>query len=101
MWAAVPHNSDGVVFQVRLVFGLQRFHVARSVLEKAFKLERKASDAKQLELFYAQLEWIVAGAHAKRSIAGMDTLALVADDFIVERNESRHATSGAIAQSAM
>jgi hypothetical protein len=101
IWAAVPHNSDGVVFQIRLVFGLQRFHVSRSVLEKAFRLERKASDARQLELFYAQLKSIVAGAHARRSIAGQDTLALVADDFADAGTAPRNAASGALAQGLM
>ncbi|WP_120293961.1 hypothetical protein [Paraburkholderia sp. BL23I1N1] len=52
IWAAVPHNSDGVVFQIRIVDRLQRFHVSRRVLEEVFDLESAASDARQLEHFY-------------------------------------------------
>lgn len=101
MWAAVPHNSDGVVFQVRLAYGLQRFHISRSVLEKAFHLERKATDARQLELFYMYVKSIVAGADAKRAIAGHDTLPLHADDFIVDGKEARRHDSHAVSRSSM
>ena len=33
IWAGVPHNSDGIVFQVRVVHGLQRFYLSRRVLD--------------------------------------------------------------------
>lgn len=82
IWAAVPHNSDGVVFQVRIAHGLQRFHVSRRVLEEVFDLEPRASDAKQLELFYQSLARVLVRASMKRSIAGSDTLALQATDFV-------------------
>ncbi|WP_175151441.1 hypothetical protein [Paraburkholderia ultramafica] len=82
IWAAVPHNSDGVVFQVRIARGLQRFHLSRRVLEDVFDLERKASDARQLELFYSCLKHILAKASTKRSISSPDTVALQASDFI-------------------
>ncbi|CAH2774321.1 MAG: FIG00462635: hypothetical protein [uncultured Paraburkholderia sp.] len=101
MWAAVPHNSDGVAFQIRLVYGLQRFHISRGVLEKAFRLERKATDARQLELFYTHLKSIVAGTNAKRSIAGHDMLPLHADDFIVDGKEARWFNSHTVSRSSM
>jgi hypothetical protein len=82
IWAAVPHNSDGVVFEVRIGHGLQRFYVSRRVLEEVFDLEPRASDAKQLELFYEFRERILVRASKKRSTAGSDTLALHASDFI-------------------
>ena len=81
VWAAVPHNSDGVVFQVRLDRGLQRFHVSRVLLEEVFEVERRASDARQLEVFYTYLNRILLRASAKRSIAGSDTLQLKSTDF--------------------
>jgi hypothetical protein len=82
IWAAVPHNSDGVVFQLRITRGLQRFHLSRRVLEDVFDLERRASDARQLELFYSCLSRILAKASTKRSISSPDTLALQVSDFI-------------------
>lgn len=82
IWAAVPHNSDGVVFQVRIAHGLQRFHLSRRVLEDVFDLESRASDARQLELFYTVQERILALASKKRSIASSGTVALQATDFI-------------------
>jgi len=82
IWAAVPHNSDGVVFSVRLARGLQRFHISRRVLEDAFELERMTSDARQLEVFYSCLSRILAKAGAKRSTASRDTVALQTADFI-------------------
>nr|WP_313955676.1 hypothetical protein [Paraburkholderia sp. BCC1884] len=81
IWAAVPHNSDGVVFQIRIARGQQRFHVSRRVLEDIFELERRAPDARQLQLFYACIERILAKAATKRSIAGADTVALLSIDF--------------------
>jgi hypothetical protein len=90
IWAAVPHTSDGVVFQVRVVQGLQRFHMSRRVLEDVFGLELRASDARQLELFYTFLKRILSGAGGRRSIAGSDTVALPSADFIQSsRKESR------------
>jgi hypothetical protein len=80
-WAAVPHNGDGVVFQVRIAHGLQRFYLSRRVLESAFNLEPRASDARQLQLFYQFLNRILIRATAKRLIAGSDTLPLQATDF--------------------
>jgi hypothetical protein len=95
IWAAVPHNSDGVVFQVRIARGLQRFHLSRRVLEDVFELERKASDARQLELFYSCLTHILAKASTKRSICSPDTVPLQASDFIlsdkVQGGWGRHA----------
>jgi len=81
VWAAVPHNSDGVVFQARILHGFQRFYVSRRVLEEVFGLERKAKDARQLEVFYANLPDILSHAREKRSIAGSDTVTLLAADF--------------------
>lgn len=72
VWAAVPHNNDGVVFQIRLEYGLQRFYLSRGVLEQVFELERRASDSRQLEVFYIYLNRIIAMASAKRSIASAD-----------------------------
>jgi hypothetical protein len=51
IWAGVPHRSDGIVFQVRVVHGLQRFHMSCRKLEDVFHLETRASDARQLEFF--------------------------------------------------
>jgi hypothetical protein len=82
IWAAVPHNSDGVVFSVRIARGPQRFHISRRVLEDVFELERKTSDAQQLELFYSCVGRILAKAAAKRSTASRDTVALQTSDFI-------------------
>ena len=95
IWAAVPHNSDGVVFQIRIVNGLQRFHVSRRALEDAFDLEPRASDAKQLQHFYSHLTRILARAGEKRSVCGSDTVPLQAADFASTSKESftssRHA----------
>ncbi|VBB16637.1 hypothetical protein [Burkholderia stabilis] len=81
VWAGVPHNSDGVVFQVRVGRGLQRFHIARAVLEKALDLERLASDARQLECFYEHLAPILGAARKTRSSAKADTVPLKTSDF--------------------
>jgi hypothetical protein len=90
VWAGVPHNSDGIVFQVRVVHGLQRFYVSRRVLENVFDLEPGASDARQLELFYTFLKRILARSESKRPIAGSDTVALQSTDFIASsKNENR------------
>ncbi|RQR81911.1 MULTISPECIES: hypothetical protein [Burkholderia] len=86
VWAGVPHNSDGVVFQVRVGRGLQRFHVARTVLEKALDLERLASDARQLECFYEQLSSILSVARKARSKAKADTVSLNIADFLRTSN---------------
>ncbi|AWV05119.1 hypothetical protein DM992_38370 [Burkholderia sp. JP2-270] len=82
VWAGVPHNSDGVVFQVRVGRGLQRFHIARTVLEKVLDLERLASDARQLECFYEQLSPILSVARKARSKAKADTVSLHVADFL-------------------
>lgn len=89
VWAAVPHNSDGVVFQVRIFHGPQRFYVSRRVLEEVFGLERKAADARQLEVFYARLDDILSHAREKRSIAGPDTVALELADFPMGNKAAR------------
>ncbi|WP_321945809.1 hypothetical protein [Paraburkholderia sp. J10-1] len=81
VWAAIPHNSDGVVFQVRVIRGLQRFHISRRSLEEAFGLAPQASDARQLELFYQHTTHILSRAMQKRPIAGADTAALQTADF--------------------
>jgi hypothetical protein len=81
IWAAVPHNSDGVVFAVQIGRGFQRFHLSRRVLEEVFELERKTSDARQLELFYLCVDRILAKACAKRPVASRDTVALQVADF--------------------
>jgi hypothetical protein len=81
VWAAIPHNSDGVVFQVRVIRGLQRFHIPRRVLEEAFDLAPHASDAGQLELFYRHATHILSRAMRKRPIAGTDTAAFQTLDF--------------------
>jgi hypothetical protein len=98
IWAAVPHNSDGVVFQVRVERGLQRFHVSRRVLEDAFDLVPKASDARQLEHFYLYLDRILDRAGTKRAKASSDTIALQTSDFISASKEryasDRHASAG-------
>lgn len=82
VWAGVPHNSDGVVFQARVGRGLQRFHVSRLILEKACDLERLASDARQLECFYEHLAPILAVARKARSNAKADTVSLKVSDFV-------------------
>lgn len=99
IWAAVPHNSDGVVFQVRIVHGLQRFYLSRAVLEEVFDLERRASDARQLELFYLSLNHILARASAKRSIASSDTVPLRTSDFNSQRDEQPSANPDEMARS--
>jgi hypothetical protein len=81
VWAAIPHNSDGVVFEVRVTRGLQRFHIPRQTLEEAFDLAPHASDAGQLQLFYHHMTHILMRAMRKRPIAGADTAALQTDDF--------------------
>ncbi|QGZ58821.1 hypothetical protein [Paraburkholderia acidiphila] len=81
VWAAIPHNSDGVVFQVRVIRGLQRFHISRRALEEAFDLAPRATDARQLELFYQHKTLILSRAMQKRPIAGADTAALQTADF--------------------
>lgn len=100
IWAAVPHNSDGVVFQVRIVHGPQRFYVSRRVLEDVFDLEPAASDARQLEHFYVYLNRILAQASLKRSIASSDTVSLQASDFTSTSKERRGSSRHAVARSA-
>ncbi|MGU7780007.1 hypothetical protein [Burkholderia sp. PU8-34] len=85
VWAAVPHNSDGVVFQVRMGRGQQRFHISRDTLRALFDLGRDATDAVQLDLFYMNLECILKEAFRKRLKAGSDTLRLDVNDFIAKR----------------
>ncbi len=80
VWAGVPHNSDGVVFQVRVRRGFQRFHLPRTVLERAFDLER-LSDARQLACFYEHLGAILVVARKTRSNAKADTVPLSVSDF--------------------
>jgi hypothetical protein len=96
IWAAVPHNSDGVVFEVRIVHGIQRFHISRRVLEDVFNLEPAVSDARQLEHFYSCLHHILARARMKRSVAGSDTVALLAIDFDSTSKEQRRSTRHAV-----
>ncbi|RQS94148.1 hypothetical protein DF048_15520 [Burkholderia seminalis] len=81
VWAGVPHNSDGVVFQVRVRRGFQRFHLPRTVLERAFDLERLLSDARQLACFYEHLGAILVVARKTRSNAKADTVPLSVSDF--------------------
>jgi hypothetical protein len=100
IWAAVPHNGDGVVFQVRMVRGLQRFYVTRRVLEDVFDLEPRASDARQLELFYQFLERILVRAGSRRSIASSDTVALQTNDFIPLRKKESRSDLHAIARTS-
>ncbi|MDE1179317.1 MAG: hypothetical protein PW947_02285 [Paraburkholderia sp.] len=88
IWAAVPHNSDGIVFQIRINHGLQRFHVCRRVLELAFELEPRASDARQLQLFYLCCERIMVRARTRRSTAGSDTVPLLVSDFIASDRDN-------------
>ncbi|HGO6129531.1 TPA: hypothetical protein ACK3RK_008149 [Burkholderia cepacia] len=97
VWAGVPHNSDGVVFQARVGRGLQRFHVSRSILEKACDLERLASDARQLECFYEHLAPILAVARKTRSNAKADTVSLKVSDFV----RTGSASAGQDARAAM
>ena len=87
IWAAVPHNSDGVVFEIRIGRGSQRFYISRRVLEDVFDLEARASDATQLELFYQFQNRILIRASKKRSTAGLDTVALQATDFFRAGNK--------------
>ncbi|WP_041490530.1 hypothetical protein [Burkholderia cepacia] len=82
VWVGVPHNSDGVVFQLRVGPGLQRFHIARMVLEKVLDLGRLASDARQLECFYENLDPILGVARQTRSSAKADTVRLNISDFV-------------------
>jgi hypothetical protein len=60
VWAAIPHEGDGVVFQVRVLRGLQRFPIPHRVLEDAFDLALHAPDAVQLDLFYQHKTHILA-----------------------------------------
>ena len=101
IWAAVPHNSDGVVFQVRMAHGLQRFYASRHVLEDAFDLEPRASDARQLELFYKFLKCILVQASKRCSIPRSDTVALQATDFIPPSKKESRSNLSAIARSAI
>lgn len=87
IWAAVPHTGDGVVFQLRLSDGYQRFHLPRDLLEKVFGLEHGASDARQLELFYEYSKRIFSRASEKRSRGSSDTVRLHATDFISRGND--------------
>ena len=100
IWAAVPHNGDGVVFQVRVVRGLQRFHLSRLVLEDVFALEPGASDARQLQHFYSYLHDIVDQAGMKRSIANSDTVPLQAIDFSSTSKEQHGSSRHSVARSA-
>lgn len=104
IWAAVPHNSDGVVFELRIVHGLQRFHISRRVLEDVFDLEPAVSDTRQLERFYAYLHPILAQASMKRSVASSDTVPLRVIDFTSTSKEqgrsSRHAVERRVIQAA-
>jgi hypothetical protein len=93
VWAAIPHNSDGVVFQVRVIRGLQRFHIPRRALEGAFDLAPYASDSKQLELFYQYKTHILRQAMLKRPIAGAHTAALQTADFTTIVEVGRSATA--------
>jgi hypothetical protein len=93
VWAAIPHNSDGVVFQVRVIRGLQRFHISRQTLEETFDLAPHASDAGQLELFYQHKTLILRQAMRKRPIAGADTAALQTADFGTVVEAGRDATA--------
>ena len=93
LWAAIPHNSDGVVFQVRVIRGLQRFHIPRRALEEAFDLPTHASDAKQLELFYQHKTHILRQAMRKRPIASAGTAALQTADFTTVVEVERGATA--------
>jgi hypothetical protein len=101
IWAAVPHNSDGVVFQIRLGRGFQRFHISRRVLEDVFELERKASDARQLEFFYAHERRILARASTKRSTACSATISLQAADFGASNDRERWASPSGVAHGIM
>ena len=101
IWAAVPHNSDGVVFEVRIVQGIQRFHISRRVLEDLFNLEPAVSDARQLEHFYSSLHHILAQARIKRSVASSDTVALRAIDFTSTSKEQGSASRHAVDQRAV
>nr|MDW3662885.1 hypothetical protein [Paraburkholderia terrae] len=80
VWAANPHNSDGVVFQVRVIQGLQRFHVSRQTLEKVCGLAPRASDARQLEVFLQHLASFVDLALRKRPLAANDTVPVLFTD---------------------
>jgi hypothetical protein len=101
IWAAVPHNGDGVVYQVVVAHGHQRFHIPRRVLEEAFQLEPKASDARQLEIFYLSLERLLTRARIKRSIAGSDTVPLLAADFTLIEKELTHSNWPTAARTAL
>ncbi|MEM5315444.1 hypothetical protein [Paraburkholderia sp. JHI869] len=93
VWAAIPHNSDGVVFQVRVIRGLQRFHIPRRALEIAFGLAPHASDAGQLELFYQHETLILRRAMRKRPIASADTASLQTADLTTVVEMGRSATA--------
>lgn len=93
VWAAIPHNSDGIVFQVRVIRGLQRFHIPRRTLEETFGLPARASDARQLALFYEHEPQILRRAMRKRPIAAADTAALHTADFSAVMEASRTATA--------
>jgi hypothetical protein len=102
VWAAVPHNGDGVVFQVRIAHGLQRFYISRRVLEDVFNLELKASDAKELERFYASLNRILEEASKKRSTSTSGTVALFQPTGLIPASKEKGKWSvPAIAQTAV
>ncbi|WGS53759.1 hypothetical protein LFL96_22195 [Paraburkholderia sp. D15] len=96
IWAAVPHTSDGIVFELGLGRGHQRFYLSRDLLEKVFGLERGASDARQLECFYIHSSRIFAQAYEKRVRGGSDTVQLQLADFNMDDDDRRrsrmHAT---------
>lgn len=89
LWAAVPHTGDGVVFELRLDYGRQRFYVPRDLLEDVFGLEPAASDARQLELFYANSNRISSRAYEERSRGSAGTVRLQLVDFSLTDNERR------------
>ncbi|WCM18329.1 hypothetical protein NDK50_14910 [Paraburkholderia bryophila] len=94
IWAAVPHTGDGVVFQLRLHSGTQRFYVPRDLLEAVFGLERGASDAGQLALFYRNSNRIFSEARVKRAHGSSDTVQLLTRDFNLRDADQRRSGSG-------
>ncbi|WP_162600869.1 hypothetical protein [Paraburkholderia sp. C35] len=94
VWAANPHNGDGVVFQVRVLKGLQRFHVSRHTLEKALGLAPQVSDARQLEVFFKHLTSFIDIALRKRPLAANDTAPIFVDDMVEYESVRSEAGTG-------
>ncbi|WP_429304098.1 hypothetical protein [Paraburkholderia sp. GAS199] len=78
----------------------QRFYVPRKLLETLFGLERGASDARQLELFYARSSDIFSGACRQYVRGSGETVQLQAADFDAAEKDRRRSVAHAMARQA-